>query len=221
MIKVIATGAVLTEGTLPGAPEFSEEELRAAVDEAALYGAFVAAHAHGAEGIKRAVRSGVRSIEHGSLMDDEAISMMAEHGTWLVADIYNGDWINEQGKREGWSADVMRKNEETTEAQREGFRKAVEAGVKIAYGTDSGVYPHRFAGRQLAYMVRHGMTPMQGLQAATIRAAECLGWEDRVGSIAPGKFADLIAVGGDPLAVNLESMTDVQFVMKGGEIYKG
>jgi imidazolonepropionase-like amidohydrolase len=221
MIKVIATGAVLTEGTLPGAPEFSEEELRAAVDEAALYGAFVAAHAHGAEGIKRAVRSGVRSIEHGSLMDDEAISMMAEHGTWLVADIYNGDWINEQGKREGWSADVMRKNEETTEAQREGFREAVEAGVKIAYGTDSGVYPHRFAGRQLAYMVGHGMTPMQGLQAATIRAAECLGWEDRVGSIAPGKFADLIAVGGDPLAVNLETMTDVQFVMKGGEIYKG
>ena len=220
IIKVIATGAVLTEGTLPGAPEFNEEELRAAVDEAALYGAFVAAHAHGAEGIKRAVRAGVRSIEHGSLMDDEAISMMAEHGTWLVADIYNGDWINEQGKREGWSADVMRKNGETTDAQREGFRRAVEEGVKIAYGTDSGVYPHRFAGRQLAYMVRHGMTPMQGLQAATIRAAECMGWEDRVGSITPGKFADLVAVEGDPLAANLESMTDVRFVMKGGEIYK-
>ena len=149
-IKVIATGAVLTEGTTPAAPEFSEDEIRAAVEEAALYGTHVAAHAHGAEGIKRAVRAGVRSIEHGSLMDDEAIDLMASHGTYLVADIYNGDWIAEEGARGGWSADVIRKNEETTGAQREGFEKAVKAGVAIAYGTDSGVYPHAWAGRQFA-----------------------------------------------------------------------
>lgn len=218
MIKVIATGAVLTEGTSPGAPEFSEDEIRAAVEEAALYGAFVAAHAHGAEGIKRAVRAGVRSVEHGSLMDDESIEMMAEHGTYLVADIYCGDWIDEQGRRDGWSPNVMRKNEETTEAQREGFRKSVAAGVKIAYGTDSGVYPHAFVARQLPYMVRYGMTPMQGLRAATIVAAEAMGWEDRVGSITAGKFADIVAVAGDPLESNLDEMAHPTFVMKGGVV---
>ena len=220
MIKVIATGAVLTEGTSPGAPEFSEDEIRAAVDEAALYDAFVAAHAHGAEGIKRAIRAGVRSIEHGSLMDDESIDMMVEHGTYLVADIYCGDWIEEQGRREGWSPDVLRKNEETTEAQRDGFRKAVAAGVKIAYGTDSGVYPHAFVARQLPYMVRYGMTSMQGLRAATIVAAGLMGWEDRVGSMAPGKFADIVAVSGDPLKSNLEELAHPTFVMKGGKIHK-
>lgn len=221
VIKVIATGAVLTEGTDPGAPEFSEAEIRAAVDEAALYRIHVAAHAHGAEGIKRAVRAGVRSIEHGSLMDDESIAMMAEAGTYLVADIYNGDFINEMGEAQGWTPDVMRKNRETTEAQREGFRKAVAAGVRISYGTDSGVFPHEFAARQLPYMVRHGMTPMQGLQAATIVAAEMMSWDDRVGSISPGTFADIIAVEDDPIATELERMTDVAFVMKGGEVHKG
>lgn len=220
MIKVIATGAVLTEGTSPGAPEFSEDEIRAAVEEASLYGAFVAAHAHGAEGIKRAVRAGVRSVEHGSLMDDESIEMMAEHGTYLVADIYCGDWIEEQGRREGWSANVLRKNEETTEAQREGFRKCVTAGVKIAYGTDSGVYPYAFVAKQLPYMVRYGMTPMQGLRAATIVAAGLMGWEDRVGSITAGKFADIVAVAGDPLGSNLEDLAKPTFVMKGGQVYK-
>jgi imidazolonepropionase-like amidohydrolase len=220
MIKVIATGAVLTEGTNPGAPEFSEDEIAAAVDEAALYDAYVAAHAHGAEGIKRAVRAGVRSIEHGSLMDDAAIALMVEHDTYLVADIYCGDWIDETGHRDGWSAEVLRKNLETTEAQREGFAKAVAAGVKVAYGTDSGVYPHAMVGRQLPYMVRHGMTPMNGLRAATIVAAECLGWDDRVGSIAPGKFADLVAVGDDPLAADLSPLTDVGFVMKGGQVLR-
>jgi len=220
MIKVIATGAVLTEGTSPGAPEFSEEEIRAAVDEAALYDAFVAAHAHGAEGIKRAIRAGVRSIEHGSLMDDESIEMMVEHGTYLVADIYCGDWIEEQGRREGWSPSVLRKNEETTEAQRDGFRKAVAAGVKIAYGTDSGVYPHAFVARQLPYMVRYGMTPMEGLRAATIVAAELMGWEGRVGSISAGKFADIVAVAGNPLESDLEGLAEPAFVMKGGRVYK-
>ncbi len=219
-IKVIATGAVLTEGTTPAAPEFSEDEIRAAVEEAALYGTHVAAHAHGAEGIKRAVRAGVRSIEHGSLMDDEAIDLMASHGTYLVADIYNGDWIAEEGARGGWSADVIRKNEETTGAQRDGFEKAVKAGVAIAYGTDSGVYPHAWAGRQFAYMVRHGMTPMEAIRSATVVASELMGWQDRVGSIAPGKFADLVAVPADPLE-DISVLEDVGFVMKGGVVVKG
>ncbi len=218
-IKVIATGAVLTEGTNPGAPEFSEAEIRAAVDEAALYGSFVAAHAHGAEGIKRAVRAGVRSVEHGSLMDDECIDLMLEHGTYLVADIYCGDWIEEIGRAEDWPASKLRKNEETTDAQREGFTKAVKAGVKVAYGTDSGVYPHRFVARQFAYMVRHGMTPMQAIQSATLVGAELLSW-DEVGSIAPGRFADVVAVAGDPIE-DIALLEDVAFVMKGGEVLKG
>jgi imidazolonepropionase-like amidohydrolase len=219
-IKMIATGAVLTEGTTPAAPEFSEAEIRAAVEEAALYGTIVAAHAHGAEGIKRAVRAGVRSIEHGSLMDDEAIEMMAAQGTYLVADIYLGDWIEEEGRRAGWSPDVLRKNEETTEAQRQGFTKAVKAGVKLAYGTDSGGYPHAWVGKQFAYMVRHGMTPTESIRSATSVAAELLGWSDRVGSIAPGKLADLIAVPGDPTD-DVSLLESVPFVMKGGTVLKG
>ena len=219
-IKVIATGAVLTEGTTPGAAEFSEDEIRAAVDEAALIGTHVAAHAHGAEGIKRAVRAGVRSIEHGSLMDDQAIELMASRGTYLVADVYDGDWIAEEGARSGWSAAVMRKNEETTDAQREAFTKAVKAGVKIAYGTDSGVYPHRFVARQFAYMVRLGQTPAEAIRSATSVAAELMGWQDRVGSIVPGKLADLIAVEGDPLD-DVSVLEDVRFVMKGGRVVRG
>jgi imidazolonepropionase-like amidohydrolase len=219
-IKVIATGAVLTEGTTPGAPEFSQDEIRAAVEEAALLDTHVAAHAHGAEGIKRAVRAGVRSIEHGSLMDGEAIELMASHGTYLVADVYDGDWIAEEGARGGWSADVMRKNEETTDAQREGFTKAVKAGVTIAYGTDSGVYPHAWVARQFAYMVRLGMTPMQAIRSATVVASELMGWRDRVGAIEPGRLADLIAVAGDPLD-DVSVLEDVAFVMKGGTVVKG
>lgn len=219
-IKLIATGAVLTRGTDPGAPEFGEDEIRAAVEEAALYRTFVAAHAHGAEGIKRAVRAGVRSIEHGSLIDDEAIEMMAERGTYLVADIYCGDHIAEEGRRRGWPAETLRKNEETTEVQREGFEKAVKAGVKIAFGTDSGVYPHGWNARQLPYMVRYGMTSMQALQSATIVAAELMGWEDRIGSVEPGMLADLVASEGDALE-DVARFTDVSFVMKGGLVLRG
>jgi len=219
-IKLIATGAVLTRGTDPGAPEFGEDEIGAAVEEAALYGTFVAAHAHGAEGIKRAVRAGVRSIEHGSLIDDEAIEMMAERGTYLVADIYCGDYIAEEGRRRGWPAETLRKNEETTEVQREGFEKAVKAGVKVAFGTDSGVYPHGWNARQLPYMVRYGMTSMQALQSATIVAGELMGWEDRIGSVEPGKQADLVASEGDALD-DVARLTDVAFVMKGGEVLRG
>jgi imidazolonepropionase-like amidohydrolase len=219
-IKILATGAVLTRGGTPGAPEFTEGELRAAVEEAALYGAHVAAHAHGAEGINRAVRAGVRSIEHGSLMDDESIALMAEHGTYLVADIYNGDYIAETGRREGWPEDTLRKNDETTQTQRDGFRKAVAAGVKIAYGTDSGVYPHGDNARQLPYMVRHGMSAVQAIQAATIVAAELIGWEDRVGSLQGARFADLVAVRGHDLG-DLSAFSEVDVVVKGGRVVKG
>ena len=216
-IKVIATGAVLTEGTVPSAPEFSEPEIRAAVEEAALYETHVAAHAHGAEGIKRAVRAGVRSIEHGSLMDDESIALMAEHGTFLVADVWMGDWSIEQGEREGWSPDVMRKLRETTDVQREGFAKAVEAGVRIAFGTDSGTYPHGMNARQFASMVKYGMTPLEAIRSATVIAAELLGWRDRVGALEPGLFADLVAVEGDVMN-DVDLLTDVAFVMKGGRV---
>jgi imidazolonepropionase-like amidohydrolase len=218
-IKILATGAVLTRGTKPGVSEFTEEEIKAAVDQADQYGTFVAAHAHGAEGIKNAVRAGVRSIEHGSLMDDEAIALMKARGTYLVADIYNGDYIASVGREQKWPAEYLRKNDETTEAQRQGFRKAVAAGLKIAYGTDSGVYPHGWNAKQLPYMVRYGMTPMAAIQSATTVAAELMGWSDRVGSIAPGKYADIIAVEGDALA-DLSSFSRVPFVMKGGVVYK-
>jgi len=214
-IKVIATGAVLTAGTDVDASEYTEAEIHAAVEEAARHHSFVAAHAHGAEGIKRAVRAGVRSIEHGSLIDDEGIALMKQHGTWLVADIYNGDYIDTVGRQQGWSAEILQKNIDTTERQRQGFRKAVAAGVNIAFGTDSGVYPHGDNARQFAYMVRYGLTPMQAIQSATINAARLLGRERELGSIAPGKAADLIAVSGDPIA-NIEVLRNITSVIKAG-----
>jgi imidazolonepropionase-like amidohydrolase len=216
-IKVIATGAVLTAGTNVNDSEYSEAEIHAAVDAAAKRGTFVAAHAHGAEGIKRAVRAGVRTIEHGSLIDDEGIALMAQHGTWLVADIYNGDYIDTIGRAAGWGEEIMRKNLETTEAQRQGFRKAVAAGVNIAYGTDSGVYPHGDNARQFAYMVRYGLTPMQAIQSATISGARVLGHAADLGSVAAGKFADLVAVTGDPLQ-DIEVLRRVDAVVKGGVV---
>ena len=214
-IKLIATGAVLADGTEPGQSEYTEAEIRAAVEEAERRGSFVAAHAHGAEGIKRAVRAGARSIEHGSLMDDEAIALMKQHGTFLVADIYNGDYIDTVGRRDGWSAEILRKNLDTTEAQRAGFRKAVAAGVNIAYGTDSGVYPHGDNARQFAYMVRYGMTPLQAIRAATIESARLLRKEKDLGSIAPGKAADLVALACDPLA-DIACLQQVRGVVKAG-----
>src|SRR5204863_4713984 len=197
-IKVLATGAVLTSGTNPGLPEFTEAELRAAVEECELAGTFVAAHAHGAEGIKRAVRAGVRSIEHGSLLDDEAIDLMAERGTYLVADMYDGDYMLEEGPGLGYSEETLRKTVMTNDAQREGFAKSVKAGVRIAHGTDSGIYPHGWNAKNLAFYVRFGLTPVQAIQSATRWAAELMRWEDRVGAVEPGLFADLIAVPGDP-----------------------
>jgi imidazolonepropionase-like amidohydrolase len=217
LIKLIATGAVMSDNGNPGVPELTEDQIRAAVEEAALHGAHVAAHAHGAEGIKRAVRGGVHSIEHGSLMDDEGVAMMAESGTWLVADIYGGDYIAEIGTRDGWKADVLRKNDETTLTQRAAFEKCVAAGVRIAYGTDSGIYPHGDNALQLAYHVRHGQTPLEAIRSATLHAAALMGWEDRIGRIEPGLYADLVAVAGDPTD-EVRLLEDVRFVMKGGEV---
>ncbi|MFZ0013900.1 MAG: amidohydrolase family protein [Acidimicrobiia bacterium] len=214
-IKVLATGAVLTSGTNPGAPEFTEDELRAAVEVAAENGTHVAAHAHGAEGIKRAVRAGVLSVEHGSLLDDEGVELMAQHGTYLVADLYDGDYITEMGPSLGYSDEVMAKTELTTQAQRDGFRKAVAAGVKVAFGTDSGVYPHGDNARQLSLYVEHGLTAAQTLQSATLWAAELMGWDDRVGSLRPGLYADLVVVDGDPLA-DITTLEHPSGVMKGG-----
>ncbi|MDO8861174.1 amidohydrolase family protein [Haliea sp. E1-2-M8] len=217
-IKTLATGAVLTTGTQIGAQELSEEELRAAVAEAAQYGVYVTAHAHGAEGIKAAVRAGVRSIEHGSLLDAESIELMRERGTWLVADIYNAEYIDRAGRLEGWPAEMLAKNDATADVQRENFRKAHAAGVRLAYGTDSGVYPHGDNALQFAWMVRYGMTPMQAIRAATLSAAEMLGWEEQVGSIGPGKWADLVAVPGNPLE-DITVLETVVAVMKGGSVY--
>jgi imidazolonepropionase-like amidohydrolase len=214
-IKVYATGAVFTSGTTPSMPELTEQEIRAAVEEAARAGTFVAAHAHGAEGIKNAVRAGVRTIEHGSYLDDEGIQLMLQHGTWLVADIYNGDYTEDVGTRDGWSEEIMRKNRETTDVQRQNFAKAVKAGVRIGYGTDAGIYPHGDNARQFAYMVKYGMTPLEAIRAATTSAAASLGRSQELGSIAPGKFANIIAVAGDPL----EDVRRLEHVS--GVIWKG
>lgn len=215
-IKVMATGAVLTSGTNPGAPEMTERELRALVETAGEADTYVAAHAHGTEGIKRAVRAGVRSIEHGSILDDEAIELMLERGTYLVADLYDSVYITEQGPGMGYSAEVLRKTEMTAETQRHGFRAAVDRGVKVAFGTDAGVIPHGINGRQFTLYVENGLSPAATLQSATRWAAELMGWEDRVGSLTPGHYADLVVVDGDPLA-DIRTLEQPSGVMKGGD----
>ncbi len=218
-IKMIATGAVLAIGTEPGEAELTEAQMRAVVEAAKRKGIYVTAHAHGAIGIKNAIRAGVRSIEHASLIDDEALAMAKAAGTWLVMDIYNGDYIDDIGTKEKWPEEYLRKNRQTTDVQREGFAKAVKMGVKLAYGTDSGVYPHGRNAKQFAYMVRYGMTPMQAIQSATIRAAELLGKESEIGSIASGRLADLVAVKDNPLA-DVRVLENVAHVMKGGEVFR-
>jgi imidazolonepropionase-like amidohydrolase len=214
-IKLIATGAVLAQGTEPGQQELTEEEMHAAVVAAAAHGGWVTAHAHGADGIKSAIRAGVRAIEHASLIDDEGIALAKTNGVYLDMDIYNGDFIEEVGRKEGWPADMLRKNLDTTDAQREGFRKAVKAGVKLTFGTDAGVYPHGKNARQFKYMVKYGMSPMQAIQAATVTSAALLGWSEHVGVIAPGHFADMIAVSKNPLA-DISALENIDHVMKGG-----
>ncbi len=218
-LKLIATGAVLAIGTEPGEPELTEDEMRAAVEVAKEHGSYATAHAHGAEGAKAAIRAGVHSIEHASLIDDEGLQMAKDRGVWLVMDVFNGDYIDEVGTAEGWPEEYLRKNRETTLIQRQNFSKAVKLGVKIAFGSDSGVYPHGINARQFAYMVKWGMTPLQAIRAATLDAATLIGHESELGSIAPGKFADMIAVKGDPLQ-DVRVLESVSGVIKGGERYK-
>ena len=221
LIKVIATGAVLAQGTKPGVEEFSEEEIRSAVTEAAKYGARVAAHAHGTEGINAAIRAGVASIDHGSLLNDESITLMKEHGTYLVSDIYDMEYVGTVGKKLGWSDQVLEKNASMAERKHAGLKKAVAAGVRVAFGTDAGVFPNGDNAKQFPMYVQYGgMTPMQVIQSATIVGASLIGWQDNVGSIAPGKFADLVAVEGDGLS-DVGKFTNIAFVMKSGTVYKG
>ena len=219
LIKLLASAGVLSEEESAGAPQFSQEEMDAVVQEAAMWGRKVAAHAHGAEAIKRAVRAGVGSIEHGSLIDDEGIRLMKERGTFLVADVYNDDYILAEYKRLRFPQRILDKERLIGRLQRENFRRAARAGVKIAFGTDAGVYPHGWNGRQFAVMVRYGLTPMQAIQSATQSAAELLGWTDKVGTVTRGKYADLVAVDGDPLK-DITELERVTFVMKGGVVYK-
>ena len=219
LIKMIASAGVLSEEESVGAPQFSQDEMNALVDEAHRWGKRVAAHAHGAEAIKMAVKAGVTSIEHGSLLDDEGIALMKQHGTYLVADIYNDDYIITEYKRLGFPDKMIDKERSIGRLQRENFQRAAKAGVKIAFGTDAGVYPHGWNAKQFAKMVQFGLTPMQAIQSATTSAADLLGWSDRVGAIAPGMFADIIAVGGDPLK-DVTELERVTFVMKGGTVYK-
>ncbi len=218
-IKLIATGAVLASGTEAGQQEMTEAEMRAAVDVAAARKSWVTAHAHGAGGIKAAIRAGVRAIEHASLIDDEGLALAKAKGVWLDMDIYNGDYIAEVGRREKWPENYLRKNDETTAAQREGFTKAVKAGVRLSFGTDAGVFPHGENARQFAYMVRYGMTAMQAIQAATTSAASLMGWSKDVGALSPGHYADMIAVPGDPTA-DVTVLERVAHVMKGGEVVR-
>jgi len=220
LIKVIATGAVLTAGTKPGVEEFSEEEIHAAVTEAAKYGARVATHAHGTEGINAAIRAGVASIDHGSLLDDESIRLMKAHGTFLVSDIYDMQYVGTVGKKMGWSGEVLKKNSSMADLKHAGLRKAVAAGVKVAFGTDAGVFPNGDNAKQFPMYIQYGgMTPMQVIQSATIVGATLIGWQDKIGSIAPGKSADLVAVEGDGLA-DVSKFENVAFVMKSGTIYR-
>ncbi|MEO6672513.1 MAG: amidohydrolase family protein [Ginsengibacter sp.] len=217
-IKMMASGGVLSEEESVGA-QYSLEEMKAVVEEAHRWGKKVAAHAHGTEAIKLAIEAGVTSIEHGSLIDDEGIRMMKEKGVWLVSDIYDDDYILAEYARKGYPEKILNKERMIGRLQRENFQKAVNAGVKIAYGTDAGVYPHGWNAKQFYYMVKYGLTPMQAIQSATNNAADLLDWKNKTGSITPGKLANIIAVNGNPLD-NITILENVKFVMKEGIVYK-
>jgi imidazolonepropionase-like amidohydrolase len=218
VIKICATGGVISRNTEPGQQQLSEDEMRAIVEEAHQWGLKVAAHAHGASGIQAAIRAGVDTIEHASLIDAEGIELAKKHGAWLSMDIYNTDYTQAEGARNGVLEDNLRKDREIAEIQREGFRRAHAAGAKMVYGTDSGVYPHGDNGRQFAVMVRYGMSPIEAIRSATVNAAEALGRSD-IGVLEQGRFADLIAVAGDPMR-EVQALESVTFVMKGGVVEK-
>ena len=219
LLKVIASGAVLAYGGVPGAPEMNAAEIRAVVDAAHARGKRVAAHAHGPESIRAAIEAGVDTIEHASLIDAAGLKLARERGVALAMDVYNGDYIDTEGRKQGWPEEFLRKNFETTEAQRQNFTSAVRQGVDVVYATDAGVFPHGLNARQFRIMVERGMTPMQAIQSATSRAARAMGWQDRIGALRPGLFGDLIAVRGDPLA-DITLLERVDVVVKGGHAYR-
>lgn len=219
VIKVCATGGVFSRNTEPGQQQMTLAELRTAVEEAHQWGLQVAAHAHGAAGIKDAIRAGVNTIEHASLIDDEGIALAKKHGAWLSMDIYNGTYTAAEGKKNGVLEDNLRKDREVTELQRQNFKKAHAAGVKMVFGTDAGVHPHGGNAKQFAVMVQYGMTPLQAIQAATVNAAEALARKD-VGVVEPGRYADIVAVKGDPL-VDVTLLEAPAVVIQGGAIVKG
>jgi imidazolonepropionase-like amidohydrolase len=218
-IKVLSSGAVLTHGSNPHSQEFTPEELQAAVDEAGHFGLRVEAHAHSPEGIKNAIRAGVASVEHASMIDDEGIALAKQHGTYLDMDIYDEECIQEDGRNGKMPKDFLEHDAQLGQIQRDNFRKAVAAGVKMSFGTDAGVCAYGTSGKQFAFMVKYGMTPMQAIEAATSNAADLLGHSSEIGSLKPGKYADIIAVAGDPLA-DIRLLENVKFVMKDGKIYK-
>ena len=218
-IKVLSSGAVLTHGSNPKSQEFTLEELEAAVDEASHFGLRVESHAHSPDGIKNAIRAGVASVEHATMIDDEGLALAKQRGTYLDMDIYDEECIQEDGKNGKTPQDFLEHDRELGQLQRDNFRKAVEAGLKMSFGTDSGVCPYGQDAKQFAWMVKYGMTPMQAIQSATSAAADLLGRSSELGSVKPGKYADVIAVAGDPLR-DVSVLEHVRFVMKDGKVYK-
>ena len=219
LTKFCATGGVFSKGTKVGATQYTLEEMQAIVDESHTHGRKVAAHAHGNRGIKRAIEAGVDSIEHASFLDREAIRMGINRGTYFALDIYNTEYTLEHGAANGVPEENINKEREVGERQRESFRLAVDMGANVVFATDAGVYPHGDNGKQFSRAVRFGMTPAQAIQSATAVSADLLGWQDKVGEIAPRMYADIVAVHGDPLE-DITELEDVDFVMKGGVVYK-
>jgi imidazolonepropionase-like amidohydrolase len=220
VIKVCATGGVFSRNTEPGQAQLHEEELRAIAEEAHFWGLKVAAHAHGAEGIKHAIRAGIDTIEHASLIDDEGISLAKERGTYLAMDIFNTEYTQSEGRKNGVLEDNLRKDREIAQIQRDNFRKAHAAGVKLVFATDAGVMPHEIAAGQFRIMTEYGMSPLEAIRSATIVAAAALGQEGQVGTLRPGAHADLIAVDGDPLT-DITVLESVSAVVKGGQLATG
>jgi len=220
VIKFMATGGVLSEGDNPALEQYSPEEMRAIIETAHGLGRKVATHAHGALGIRDAVLAGVDSVEHGSFINEEDIQLMKQHGTYLVPTLYLMDWFMENYQKMGLTENMIAKARVVMPAARENVGRAIREGVKIAFGTDAAVYPHGLNAHEFPVMVKLGMTPLAAIQAATVNAADLLGWSDRVGTIESGKYADLIAVEGDPLQ-DVSALEHVDFVMKGGEVIKG
>jgi len=219
LIKVMATGGVASEGDNPALAQYSPEELKAIVETAHGLGRKVAAHAHATAGIKNAVLAGVDSIEHGSYIDDQGIQLMKEHGTYLVPTVYLEDWVLQNLQTLGWTPNTIQKAKTVIPIANKNVSHAFRSGVNVAFGTDAGVYPHGLNGHEFGKMVEMGLAPLQAIQAATINAADLLGWPDRVGTIEPGKWADIVAVDGDPLK-DVTTLERVKFVMKGGKVIR-